>query len=97
MIRTFQILLGLILVLPALADERILSFDSQIVVEKGGDLVVTEKIQVRAEGDQIKRGIFRDIPRLQQTKWGLKKKKPFSVLSVKKNGKKEHYVTEEIG
>ncbi|MDE0596480.1 MAG: DUF2207 domain-containing protein [Roseibacillus sp.] len=99
MMARFQMALLLLgMALPQVfADERILSFDSHIVAEKGGDLVVTEKIQVRAEGKEIKRGIFRDIPRLQQTKWGLKKKKPFSVLSVKKNGKKEHYVTEEIG
>ena len=76
MMARFQMALLLLgMVLPQVfADERILSFDSHIVVEKGGDLVVTEKIQVRAEGKEIKRGIFRDIPRLQQTKWGLKKK-----------------------
>ena len=32
------------------ADERILSWHSKIVVEKGGDLLVTETIRVRAEG-----------------------------------------------
>ena len=92
-------ILSLILLLawPALADERILSFESHIVVEKGGDLVVTEKIQVRAEGNQIKRGIYRDIPRLQQTKWGLKKKKPFEVIAVKKGGEKEEFAVENIG
>ena len=47
---------------PARADERILSWHSHIVVEKSGDLVVTETIRVRAEGDRIKRGIYRDIP-----------------------------------
>ena len=86
-----------LIVLPALADERILSFESSIVVEKGGDLVVTETIRVRAEGVNIKRGIYRDIPRLHQTKWGLKKKKPFKVESVKKDGKNANYETGKIG
>ena len=93
-------LVALILVfftLPLLADERILSYHSEIVVELGGDLVVTETIVVRAEGKEIKRGIYRDIPRLQQSKWGLQKKKPFKVLKVQRDGKKEHYVTEKIG
>lgn len=80
-----------------LADERILSFDSRIVIEKDGDLVVTEILKVRAERKQIKRGIFRDIPKLQRDKFGLKKKKPFKVLSVKRDGKKEHHVVEDIG
>ncbi len=76
------------------ADERILSWHSKIVVEKSGDLVVTETITVRAEGNRIKRGIFRDIPRLRE---GRKEKNPFEVLSVKRDGKKENYRTEKIG
>ncbi len=76
------------------ADERILSWHSKIVVEKSGDLVVTETITVRAEGNRIKRGIFRDIPRLRE---GQKGKNPFEVLSVKRDGKKENYRTEKIG
>ena len=81
----------------ALAAERIESFHSHIVVERGGELVVTETIRVRAAGVQIKRGIYRDIPRLQATKFGLKTKKPFRVLRVTRDGKKEKYRTSEIG
>ena len=76
------------------ADERILSWHSKIVVEKGGDLLVTETITVRAEGKEIKRGIYRDIPRLRE---GRKGKNPFEGLSVKRDGKKENYRTEKIG
>ena len=81
----------------ALAAERIESFHSHIVVERGGELVVTETIRVRAAGVQIKRGIYRDIPRLQSTKFGLKTKKPFRVLRVTRDGKQENYETSEIG
>ncbi|MBP34717.1 MAG: hypothetical protein CMP31_03580, partial [Roseibacillus sp.] len=70
------------------------SWHSKIVVEKGGDLLVTETITVRAEGKEIKRGIFRDIPLLRE---GRKGKNPFGVLSVKRDGKKENYRTEKIG
>jgi len=94
----FRLLAAFILLavaVPAsLADERILSWHSEIVVEKGGDLVVTETIKVQAEGKEIKRGIFRDILRLRE---GRKGKNPFEVLSVKRNGKKENYRTEDIG
>ncbi|MEE3179337.1 MAG: DUF2207 domain-containing protein, partial [Verrucomicrobiota bacterium] len=61
---------------------------------KSGSLLVTETIRVRAGGKEIKRGIFRDIPRLRE---GRKGKNPFEVLSVKRNGKKENYRTSEIG
>ena len=41
------------------ADERILSWHSKIVVEKGGDLLVTETITVRARGKGNQAG---DLP-----------------------------------
>ena len=44
------------------ADERILSFDSTITVNHDGTLEVREAIQVRAEGQNIRRGIYRDFP-----------------------------------
>ncbi len=47
---------------PARADERILSFDSTITVARDGTLSVREVIRVRAEGQNIKRGIYRDFP-----------------------------------
>ncbi len=98
MFRFLAVSLLLALAAPrALAAERIESFHSHIVVERGGELVVTETIRVRAAGVQIKRGIYRDIPRLQATRFGLKTKKPFEVLSVKRDGKPENYETSEIG
>ena len=98
MFRFLAVSLLLALAAPlALAAERIESFHSHIVVERSGELVVTETIRVRAAGVQIKRGIYRDIPRLQATKFGLKTKKPFRVLRVTRDGKKEKYRTSEIG
>ena len=46
----------------ARADERILSYDSQISIQRDGAMEVVETIRVRAEGDQIRRGIYRDFP-----------------------------------
>jgi hypothetical protein len=56
--------LPLVLLLPLLAaaDERILSFHGDIVVRQDGRIQVTETIRVRAEGDRIHRGIYRDFP-----------------------------------
>jgi uncharacterized membrane protein YgcG len=72
-------------------EERILSFDSQIEVLTNADLVVTETILVRAAGQQIKRGIYRDFPQLYQGKWGLNRRTAFEVLSVKRDGKPEPF------
>ena len=44
------------------AQERILGFDSTIRILADGSLDVTETITVRAEGSQIRRGIYRDFP-----------------------------------
>ena len=46
----------------ATADERILHFHSDILVKSSGWIEVRETIVVRAEGAQIRRGIYRDYP-----------------------------------
>ncbi|MCC6212701.1 MAG: hypothetical protein IT513_16825, partial [Burkholderiales bacterium] len=45
-----------------LAEERILSFQSQIQVSPRGALTVLEAIDIQVEGRQVKRGILRDFP-----------------------------------
>ena len=46
----------------ARADERILSWHSEITVRENGSMQVVETIQVNAENRKIKRGIFREFP-----------------------------------
>jgi len=53
------------MIVPAGAVERILDFISDVRVERNGDLTVTETFAVQAEGQEIRRGIYRDfLPRL---------------------------------
>ena len=81
------LLLGICLLaasVPAAADEKILSWDSKVVVEKTGDLLVTETILVWAEGKNIKQGIFRDIAWLRE---GRKGNRSSEVSSAKRCGK----------
>jgi len=55
------------LVLPQVeARERIQSFDSTISVALDGTLEVREVIRVNAEGQNIRRGIYRDFPTIYQ-------------------------------
>ena len=71
--------------------ERILHFDSHIVVHTNASITVTETIQVVASGHQIKHGIYRDFPQLYQGKWGLRMKTGFEVKAVQRDGKTEPY------
>src|SRR5690606_33648747 len=47
---------------PVLAAEVIERFDAVVEVAADGDLTVSETIIVQAEGNQIRRGIYRDFP-----------------------------------
>jgi hypothetical protein len=57
------VLAACLFVLAAGAEEKINRFDVGIEVQKDGDIIVTETINVTVEGRDIRRGIFRDLPR----------------------------------
>ena len=78
------------------ADERILSFHSNIKINSDGSLFVEENIQVRAEGIEIKRGIYRDFPTKYKDRYGNRHVVDFSLLSVTRDGKPESYHTKNI-
>lgn len=80
-----------------LAQERILSYDSNIVIESSGSLLVTEVIQVRAEGNQIKRGIYRSFPTNYKDKMGTRFNVDFEVVTIFKDSSPEPYFTEKKG
>lgn len=82
--------------LNSLKGERILSFHSDITVNKDASLLVTETISVYSNGDQIKRGIFRTLP-LKRNLNGKSQKVKYKILSVRKNGVDEHYKEENGG
>ena len=81
----------LLLCLPALAgaDERILSFHSDLRVFPDGMLEVTETITVRAEGRQIRRGIYRDFPVDYEDRFGNEYRIRFTPLAVQRDGRAE--------
>jgi hypothetical protein len=81
---------------PLPAAERIKSFQSDLVVAEDGLLTITETITVKAEGDEIKRGIYRDIPtRYGKGFLGLKATIPFEILAVEHNGQPSPYHTDD--
>ncbi|WP_084397995.1 DUF2207 domain-containing protein [Henriciella aquimarina] len=82
--------------LTAMAEEVINRFDVAIAVEQDGDIVVTETINVTVEGNQIRRGIFRDLPRYF-TQDGDRLRYDYDVLSVQRDGQSEPYETTTDG
>ena len=81
---------------PLAADERILSFDSVVEVNRDGSMLVTEFIRVRAESRKIRRGIYRDFPTAYKDRYDTSYNVDFEVLSVLRNGEPEPYFTRKI-
>jgi hypothetical protein len=91
----FSLLVVLLLAGSSHAVEEILHWNSHIEVAADGSMVVTETIKVRAEGDQIRRGIYRDFPTVYKDRFGKKVVIDFEILSVKRDGQPESYHTEK--
>jgi uncharacterized membrane protein YgcG len=91
-----MLLAWLCLGLPVLAQERILAYDVELVVETDGGLLVTENIRVRAEGQQIRRGIYREFPIRYKDRSGNNYAVDFEMLGVERDGRGEPYFTENL-
>jgi uncharacterized membrane protein YgcG len=81
---------------PVGAAEKILSFHSDVKINPDASLTVTETIKVRAENDQIKRGIYRDFPTRYRAPYGLTRRVGFRVLQVLRDGEPEAFHLEGI-
>ncbi len=97
---SIQIFLAALIVLlwaaSATASEQINQFDVEIAVQKSGDIAVTETINVTSEGGQIRRGIYRDLPRYY-LKGRAQLSYDYDVKSVQRDGRKEPYAIERAG
>jgi VIT1/CCC1 family predicted Fe2+/Mn2+ transporter len=81
---------------PLLAAEVINSYVSNIALEKNGTMTVAETITVNAEGDQIRRGIFRDFPLTLKNAEGRTMRVDFDLVSVTRDGRDEPSRAETI-
>lgn len=84
--------------LAASAQEEIRSFDVEIEVEQDGDIVVTERIAINVEGQEVRRGIFREFPayyRDDDTGGNLPYR--YKILDVRRDGAKEPYNRDQEG
>ena len=78
------------------AQERILSYDILVEVNKDASIDVTERIGVRAEGNQIRRGIYRDFPTRYRDRMGNRVRVGLDVRGVEKNDAQEPWFTENM-
>jgi hypothetical protein len=81
----------------AQARERIVNFDSEIWVHPDSTMTVRETITVIAEGQSIKRGIYRDFPTTYEDRFNNKVVVGFDVIAVLRDGQPEPYHTERRG
>ena len=77
------------------ADERILAWQSDIRVQPDSTLEVVETLRVHAEGDRIRRGIFRDFPTRYTDRRGARVVVGFDVQRVTRDGRAEPFRTEK--
>ena len=72
------------------AEEAITQFNVQIDVQKNGDILVTEDIQIRDFENQFRRGIVRELPRKYE-KDGEILPYRIDMKSIRREGNKEPY------
>jgi len=81
----------------AVADERIHHYHAEIDVPASGPITVTETIEVSAEGERIRRGIYRDLPTDYEDAAGNRIRIVPEFRSVRRNGSAEPHHTERRG
>lgn len=92
--RILSALLCLLLSPITLAAEVIHDFASEIRIDASGGMRVHESIEVKAEGKQIRHGIYRDFPTDYRDRLGNHYRVGFEILAVKRDGHPEPYHTE---
>ena len=97
--RFLRAFLVLLVLLPATARaaEVISRYSVDLTVQRDGTLDVRETITVNAEGDRIRRGIYRDIPMRALDDWGFWTGGGFDLVSVTRDGAPEPHSTEWQG
>ncbi len=93
----FVVFVALALVQPGQAREEIRAFASDVTLRTDGSVLVVETVDVNAEGDQIRRGVYRDIPIVLLGPSGNKIRVGLDVASVTRDGGAELFRVERMG
>jgi len=92
---SFLLIIGQVELSLAANTEKIVDFQSRIVVHQDGSMTVSEDIRVICARDQIKRGIIREFPTTYKDTYGNSYRVGFEVKNVLRDGRKEAYHIEE--
>ena len=92
--RLLVLVAALVVAQPMRAQERIKGYHTQVQIRQDGSIDVTEQITVHAEGNNIRRGIYRDFPTRYKDKYGNGVVVDLEVLGVERDGKQEPWFTE---
>ena len=76
--------------------ERILDFQSSVVIVADASLEVTETIKVMALGKEIKRGIIREFPTKYRGALGGSIEVGFRIKKILRDGQIESFHTEKV-
>lgn len=91
----FLLLLSALLTSVAFADERILAWHSEIRINPDSTMDVVETLRVRAEGRQIRRGIYREFPTVYTDRRGQRVVTGFELVEVQRDGRAEPHHQEK--
>lgn len=94
-LRSIAALVLLFVSVNATAQERILSFHSDIEIAADASMTVTETIRVRAEGGMIRRGLYREFPTRYRDRAGNAYRVEFEVLQLLRDGQPEPWSMDE--
>src|SRR5690606_15375194 len=93
----YSLVLVMALAVPGMAREEISNFVADVTMHSDGSVVVTETVEVNAEGLEIRRGIYRDIPTVMVSASGQKIRSELNVAGVSRDGQAEPFRTERMG
>ena len=92
------VLLSLLVVFPAAAEEKVTSFNSYITINADGSADVTDLISVNAEHKSIRLGLILDFFNFRKDEaTGKRIKTDYEFQSVTRNGSPENFWTERHG
>jgi hypothetical protein len=82
---------------PAFAREEIRSFTTNTTLRVDGSVEIVETLEVNVEGDEIRRGIYRDIPTHLINPDNSRLRSDLRVVEVLRDGRAEPYSVDDIG
>ncbi len=94
--RLLAIAFSMLCCVAAHADERILDYHSDIDIAADGSMIVAETIKVNAEGNRIRRGIYRDFPTHYRDHYGNRINVLFKPIDVTRDGVPEPWHDEGL-